>query len=87
MPMWGNEGALVEVCPSMVSGERAQELLRLTHSKHGVAPWRPCMRDMNLEKELTQYVAEYGTKREAFRERSAQAITGIAVDDPATDGL
>jgi len=70
-----------------VAAKRALELSHLTRSKHGVAPWRPGVPDTDMEKELTRYIAEYGTKREAFRERSAQATTGIAVDDPATDGL
>lgn len=60
-----------------VAAKRALELSHLTRSKHGVAPWRPGVPDTDLEKELTQYIAEYGPKREAFQEGAAQVTDGL----------
>ncbi|RQS50246.1 hypothetical protein [Burkholderia sp. Bp8986] len=60
---------------------RALGLSHLTRTKHGVAPWKPAALDADLERELTQFIAEQGAKREAFREKQRQAIAHLTVEE------
>jgi hypothetical protein len=65
--------------------KQALELSRMTRVRHGVAPWMPGALDADMEKELTQYIAEYGAKREVFREKQRRS-KGNIMDDEATPG-
>lgn len=67
------------------AAKRALELSRLTRAKHGVAFWKPGVTDVDLERELTQYIAEEARKREAFREKQCRVIAGITPGETAPD--
>lgn len=69
------------------AAKRALELSRLTRAKHGVASWDPGVTDVDLERELTQYIAEQGEKREACQKKQQAVTADMIVDGPDSNVL
>ncbi|MGU7785041.1 hypothetical protein [Burkholderia sp. PU8-34] len=66
---------------SAKAAKQALGLSRITRAKHSVAPWMPGKQDSDLEKDLSQFIAEQSAKREAFKAKQRKAMVDLMAEE------